>query len=89
MPDDDPGLPLTRVGDSWLAVRRDGVLASVVPGQVIYHDRSADQRPGLYGPLEVDGPISGPSARLTPILVDALDGIWLVKASDPVAPAGS
>ena len=77
----DLDAPLTRLGDSWLATRRDGPLAALLPGQVIYHDRAGDLRPELFGPLESEGPVDGPSVRLTPLFVDPAAGIWILEAS--------
>lgn len=73
--------PLTTLGDSWLALRDGTALDGLAPGQSIYHDRAGDLRPELFGPLEVDAPVEGPSVRLTPSFVDPTAGIWILDAS--------
>lgn len=79
----DLDAPLTRLGDSWLAIRRSGAVDAMTPGQVIYHDRAGDQRPALFGVLEVDRPMVGASTRLAPLFVDPVSGIWILEASAP------
>lgn len=79
----DLDAPLTRLGDSWLAIRRTGAVEAMTPGQVIYHDRAGDERPALFGLLEVDQPIAGASIRLAPVFVDPVSGIWILEASAP------
>jgi hypothetical protein len=79
----DLDAPLTRLGDSWLAFREDGPLASVRPGQAVYHDHAADGRPGIFGPLETDAAIDSAAVRLEPTFVDAPAGIWIFDASAP------
>jgi hypothetical protein len=79
----DLDAPLTRVADSWLAFRRAGALASVVPGQTIYHDRAAEIRPALFVPLEIDAPVSTPRGRLIVVVADPDRGFWLLRAGPP------
>lgn len=75
--------PLTRVADSWLAFREDGPLAVVRPGQTVYHDRSADNPPDLYAPLEIEAPLVSGSIRLVPVAIDPAAGTWIVAIEAP------
>ncbi len=79
----DLDAPLTRLGDSWLAIRGIGALEALSPGQVIYHDRAGDLRPELFGPLEIDRQVDGDSIRLVPLFADPVTGIWVLETSVP------
>jgi hypothetical protein len=80
-------VPLTRLADSWLAFRDAGALASIRPGQTVYHDRSADAPPELFAPLEVDRRTILGRIGLEPILADAARGVWLIRVIAVAAPA--
>jgi hypothetical protein len=79
----DLDAPLTRLGDSWLAIRLSGGDPAISPGQVIYHDRAGDLRPELFGPLEIEAPAAWRGFRLAPLIVDTVAGIWVVEVSAP------
>jgi hypothetical protein len=72
----DLDLPLTQVGSATeeALTPGDGFLPY---GELIYHDRLADRRPGVFDVLEVDEPTGVGSVTLVPVLADPDVGIWL------------
>ena len=49
------------------------------PGSILYHDRRADSRNGVWRLVEVDRPTVVGRLLLTPIFVDEDAGIWILR----------
>ncbi len=77
----DLDAPITRLADSWLAIRGSGGEPAVSPGQVIYHDRAGDLRPELFASFEIAAPTTWGALRLAPLFTDPGAGIWIVELS--------
>ena len=79
----DLDAPITRLADSWLAIRPSGGEPAVSSGQVIYHDRAGDLRPELFGSFEIAEPATWAGFQLSPLFTDPRAGIWIVELSSP------
>lgn len=85
-------VPLTAVGDSYLAFRG-GHYADLSPGQYVLHIRGVDLTDGTFAPFEgadghwLDTGTGTGTVRLTPVIADPGTGLWLWRV-DPPASAG-
>ena len=75
------GLPLGQVRDLTLAGRTASGTAELLTGaDFVVHDTNLhDLDRALYGPLEVTGPAMIEKIRLTPVLVDASRGLYVLR----------
>jgi len=70
----------TLLGDSFLAFRERGALASIAQRQLVFHERAADLGAALYAPFEIPAATVVDGVSLVPLLLDPVRGIWIVEA---------
>ncbi len=80
----DTGIPITVLGDSWLAFRN-GDYSVLSPGQWILHVAADDDGSGgVYAPFEHSVPTtltlkSGVALTIVPVFIDEQAGVWLLR----------
>ncbi len=78
----EAGVPLTAIGDSFLAFR-DRDYSELQPGQWVLHIASADGASGPYAPFERSRAgalaLGGRSVWLVPVVADPAAGVWLIR----------